>query len=275
MDSKYKIGIIITIIILGTYFMVNPGSGHESIQIAGSTSVQPVAEKLAQEYMKSHPDVKINVQGGGSGLGIRSTQQEIIEIGTSSKKLNDHESKDLTEYIIGKEGIVVAVNNKNTVDDLTIDQIRDIFSGKISNWKEVGGSNQEIHVIVREEGSGTRTAFEDIVMDEEDISPEAIVQSSTEMVKQAVKQDPQAIGFVSLAHLGDDVKALMVGGIAPTEHSISKGTYPIQRPFIFLVKGEPEGSLKEFIRWIYSSEGQEVIRSEKIVPFIANVSDDS
>ncbi len=255
--------------------MVNPGSGHESIQIAGSTSVQPVAEKLAQEYMKSHPDVKINVQGGGSGLGIRSTQQEIIEIGTSSKKLNDHESKDLTEYIIGKEGIVVAVNNKNTVDDLTIDQIRDIFSGKISNWKEVGGSNQEIHVIVREEGSGTRTAFEDIVMDEEDISPEAIVQSSTEMVKQAVKQDPQAIGFVSLAHLGDDVKALMVGGIAPTEHSISKGTYPIQRPFIFLVKGEPEGSLKEFIRWIYSSEGQEVIRSEKIVPFIANVSDDS
>ena len=275
MESKSILIIILILVIIATFFMVNPGSDHERIQIAGSTSVQPVAEKLAQEYMKSHPDVKINVQGGGSGLGIRSTQQEIIDIGTTSKQLTAEEKEGLKEYLIGKEGIVVAVNKQNPVSDLTKDQIKDIFSGEIRNWKEVGGNNQEINVIVREEGSGTRIAFEDIVMGEEDIRPDAIVQSSTEMVKQAVIQDPNAIGFVSLAYLGDEVKALKVGGVAPSEQTIAQGIYPIQRPFIFLSKGEPEGTLKDFIRWIYTKEGQDIIRSEKIVPFIANVSDDA
>lgn len=274
MESKYKIILIVILLIITGYLLVNPGSDYERIQIAGSTSVQPVAEQLAQEYMKTNPGVKINVQGGGSGLGIRSTQQGIIDIGTTSKELSVEEQEDLKEYIIGKEGMVVAVNKENVVSDLTLTQIKDIFSGKITNWKDVGGANQQINVIIREEGSGTRTAFEEIVMGEDSIRSDSIVQSSTEMVKQAVIQDPNAVGVVSFAFLGDEVQALKVEGVAPSEQTIALELYPLQRPFIFLVKGEPDGALLEFLRWVYSKEGQDVIRGEKIVPFIANVSDD-
>ncbi len=274
MDFKYKIIVIVILLSITGYLLVNPGSDYERIQIAGSTSVQPVAEQLAQEYMKTNSGVKINVQGGGSGLGIRSTQQEIIEIGTTSKALSAEEQEGLKEYIIGKEGIVIAINKENIVSDLTLTQIRDIFSGKITNWKDVGGANQQINVIIREEGSGTRTAFEEIVMGEDSIRSDSIVQSSTEMVKQAVIQDPNAVGVVSFAFLGDEVQALKVEGVAPSEQTIALELYTLQRPFIFLVKGEPEGALREFLRWVYSKEGQDVIRGEKIVPFIANVSDD-
>lgn len=146
--------------------MVNPGTDYERIDIVGSTSVQPLAEKLAENYMKSHDGVRIYVQGGGSGMGIRSTDQDLADIGMSSKELSLEEKKNITEVPIGKEGIVIAVSNQNNISKLSIEQIRDIFNGKITNWKELGGKSGEINVITREEGSGTRSAFESIVMDD-------------------------------------------------------------------------------------------------------------
>jgi phosphate transport system substrate-binding protein len=275
MDLKPRNILIIIIIIALAYFMIRPGAEYERIEIAGSTSVQPVAEELAAEYMKKHPDVKINVQGGGSGMGIRTVQQGIVDIGTSSKALKPEEKDDLHEYVIGKDGIVIAVNNQNPVDDLTVDQLRDIFSGKIRNWKEVGGPDAEIHVIVREEGSGTRSSFKSLVMKDEKIRSDAIVQGSTESVKQAIKSDPYAIGFVSMAHMSSDVKALEVNGVTPSETTIADGSYPLVVPFEFLTKGEPRGAVKDFIKWVFSPEGQAIVRSQKVVPAIANVSDDT
>jgi len=273
LQRKWKGGIIlISIIIL--YLLFRPGVHYERIEIAGSTSVQPVAEKLAAEYMKKHPDVKINVQGGGSGLGIRTAQQGIVDIGTSSKALKPEEKDDMKEYVIGKDGIVIAVNKENPIDDLTKEQLRDIFSGKIRNWKEVGGPDAEIHVVVREEGSGTRSSFQSLVMKDAKIRPDAIVQGSTESVKQTVKQDPYAIGFVSMSHMSDDVKAIKIDGVEPSEKTVADGSYPLVVPFIFLTKGEPTGVVKDFIKWVFSPEGQNIIRSEKVVPAIANVSDD-
>ncbi len=270
---KWKVGIILIFIIL-IYLFFKPGLHYERIEIAGSTSVQPVAEKLAAEYMKKHPDVKINVQGGGSGMGIRTAQQGVVDIGTSSKALKPEEKGGLKEYVIGKDGIVIAVNKENPVDDLRKEQLKDIFSGKIRNWNEVGGPNAEIHVIVREEGSGTRSSFQSLVMGDAKIRSDAIVQGSTESVKQAVKQDPYAIGFVSMSHMRDDVKALRVDGVEPSERTVANGSYHLVVPFIFLTKGEPEGVIKDFIKWVFSPEGQNIIRSEKVVPAIANVSDD-
>jgi len=268
MDTKYIIGIILAIIvIIGAYMVFAPGNQQEKISIAGSTSVQPVAEKLAQKYMETHPDVKINVQGGGSSVGIKSAQDGTADIGTSSKELNADEKKGLNEYLIGKDGIVIAVNTKNSVSDLTEDQVKDIFSGKIKNWKEVGGVNAPINVLTREDGSGTRKAFEEIVMGKDTkIKSDAIVQSSTEAVKQAVAQDPNAIGYISLAHMSSDVKALKIGGITPSEQTVSDGSYKIQRPFLFLTKGEPKGVIKEFIDWVLGPEGQAIVKEEKVVP---------
>jgi len=268
MDNKVIIGIIAAVVVIIAAVLMFGGSTNASakIDIVGSTSVQPVAEKLVEEYQKSHPDVKINVQGGGSSVGIKSAQDGTADIGTSSKDLKDDEKKGLTEYTLGQDGIVIAVNTKNTVKDLSKDQLKDIFSGKVTNWKEVGGSDTPIHIITREEGSGTLDAFIAIVMGKDtDIKSDAVVQSSTEAVKQSVKQDPSAIGFVSYAHMSDDVKALSVGGVSPSESTLADGTYELQRPFLFLVKGTPDGALKDFIDWVMGPEGRKILQEEKII----------
>lgn len=266
MDLKYIIGIIVVLIVATGAYMALGGGGQQKITIAGSTSVQPVAEKLAAAYMKEHPNVKINVQGGGSGVGIKNVAQGVINIGTSSKALSANESSGLKQYTIGHDGIVIAVNKNNTVTNLNYSQLKGIFSGNITNWNAVGGSSATIDVITREEGSGTRTSFEDLVMNKTKIKSSAIVQSSTEAVKQSIVGDPNAVGFISLANLDSTVKAVNVNGVSPSEATVADGSYQLQRPFIFLTKGEPTGTVKDFIDWVMGPEGQAIVKAEKVVP---------
>ncbi|MDD1763887.1 MAG: phosphate ABC transporter substrate-binding protein [Methanobacteriaceae archaeon] len=268
MNLKYGLVLVLILIIaVAAYNTISTENQYERIDVAGSTSVQPVAEALAQEYMKAHPKVKINVQGGGSGLGIRSVSQGIIAIGTSSKELKADEKGSLKEFVIGKEGIVIAVNLQNSVDDLNKEELRAIFTGNISNWKELGGPDAPINVVIREDGSGTRKAFEDLVMKKTDkVKSNAIVQTSTESIKLAVEQDPNAIGYISLAHMSSNVKAVKLDGIYPSLETILDGSYELQRPFLFLTNGEPQGAIKDFIDWCLSSEGQKIVEEEKIVP---------
>jgi phosphate transport system substrate-binding protein len=266
MNLKYVLGLIVILIIIITVYSVGTGNNYERVEIAGSTSVQPVAEKLANQYMKEHPNVRVDVMGGGSGLGIRSVSQNIIDIGTSSKALKPNEKVGLNDYTIGKEGIVLAVNSDNPVNSLTKQQLKDIFSGNITNWKEVGGNDAQINLVIREDGSGTRGAFESLIMNKTKVKSDAIVQTSTESVKLAVKQDPNAIGYVSLAHMSSDVKAIKVDGVYPSVETITDGSYALQTPFLFITNGEPKGKAKEFIDWILGPEGQEIVKQEKIVP---------
>lgn len=266
MDLKYGIGLLVILIIIIAVITFGTGSNYERIEIAGSTSVQPVAEKLAAKYMEEHPNVRVDVMGGGSGLGIRSVSQDIIAIGTSSKALKTSEKDGLIEYPIGREGIVVAVNLNNPVNSLSKSQLKDIFSGNITNWKEVGGPDAKINLVIREDGSGTRSAFEDLVMNKTKVKSDAIVQTSTESIKVAVKQDPNAIGYISLAHMTPDVKALKIDGVLPSIETIKDSSYKLQRPFLFVTNGEPEGPVKEFIEWCLGPEGQEIVKDEKIVP---------
>lgn len=266
MDLKYGVGLLVILIIIIAVITFGTGSNYERIEIAGSTSVQPVAEKLAAKYMEEHPNVRVDVMGGGSGLGIRSVSQDIIAIGTSSKALKTSEKDGLIEYPIGREGIVVAVNLNNPVNSLSKSQLKDIFSGNITNWKEVGGPDAKINLVIREDGSGTRSAFEDLVMNKTKVKSDAIVQTSTESIKVAVKQDPNAIGYISLAHMTPDVKALKIDGVLPSIETIKDSSYKLQRPFLFVTNGEPEGPVKEFIEWCLGPEGQEIVKDEKIVP---------
>ena len=266
MNLKYGVGLLVILIIIIAVLTFGTGSNYDRIEIAGSTSVQPVAEKLAEKYMEEHPNVRVDVMGGGSGLGIRSVSQDIIAIGTSSKALKTSEKDGLIEYPIGREGIVVAVNTNNPVNSLSKNQLKDIFSGNITNWKEVGGIDAKINLVIREDGSGTRSAFEDLVMNKTKVKSDAIVQTSTESIKVAVKQDPNAIGYISLAHMTPDVKALKIDGVSPSIETIKDGTYKLQRPFLFVTNGEPKGPVKEFIDWCLGPEGQEIVKNEKIVP---------
>lgn len=266
MSSKFILGIILIIIIIGAYVTLTSENQYERIEIAGSTSVQPLAAKLAEAYMDKHPNVKINVQGGGSGLGIRSVSQNIIAIGTSSKDLNNNESKGLNRYLIGKDGIVIVINSENPVDGLNTSQIRDIYAGNLTNWKDVGGKDGKINVITREDGSGTRSVFQKIVMGKNVIRGDAVVLTSTESVAQAVIGDPNAMGYMSLTGFNSDLKALKVDGVYPSEESISNGTYTIQNPFLFITHGPPNGVVLDFINFCLSPEGQAIVRSEKVVP---------
>jgi len=274
MNSKYLIGIIVAIVvIIGAYFALAGSSNQQTIQIAGSTSVQPVAEKLAQAYMEKHPDVKINVQGGGTSVGITSAQQGTADIGTASSKPKDSDAQGLVQTQIAKDGIVVVVNNDNNVSALTVNQTKDIFSGNITDWSKVGGSSGTISVITREDGSGTRDGFQNIVMGGKNgtkIVSDAIVQSSTEAVLQAVKGNPNAVGYISLASLSSDVKAVTINGVAPSEQTVSDDTYKIVRPFIFLTKGEPTGIVKDFIDFTMSAEGQKIVKEAGAVPMTSS-----
>jgi phosphate transport system substrate-binding protein len=237
-----------------------------TIQESGSTTVQPLAEKLANAFAEKHPKVKIIIQGGGTSVGIKAANDGTVDIGAASRELSPSEPQ-LVTHLLARDGIAIIVNPINPVNNLIKSQVKDIFSGKITNWKEVGGADKEIHVSAREEGSGTRTAFEEMVMGKDaTIVKNAILQSSNGALVQVVKSDTQSISFVSFGYLDSSIKALSIEGVAATEPNASNGTYPIVRPLYFLTKSQPTGLVKAFLDYCKSEEAQKLVAVEGYVP---------
>ncbi|MEW6418273.1 MAG: phosphate ABC transporter substrate-binding protein [Nitrospirota bacterium] len=241
-------------------------SGKEGVvcTVAGSTSVQPFAEKLAEVYMEHHRGLIINVQGGGSTAGIRSVRGDAANIGTCSRELREEE-KDLQEIVIAWDGIAIIVHPKNIIHDLSLSQLRDIFAGKIKYWSEVGWVDKRIHFVTREEGSGTRSAFEEMVMHDVPISDEALVEDSNGSVREIVANDPHAIGYISYGVVDKRVNALSIDGVEPSLRTIKEKRYKLTRPFLFVTKAEPHGLARNFIDFILSSEGQGILEKEGLV----------
>jgi len=234
---------------------------------AGSTTVQPLAEKLAEAFTAKHPEVQIIVQGGGSSVGVKSAGQGTVDVGAASRKLKDSEKEqypDLKVFTIARDGIAIVVHPDVPVDGLTKDQVRDIFAGKITNWSEVGGPEVPIVVVSREEGSGTRAAFEEMVMGKKGppIVDTAILQPSNGAVRTTVSTTPNSIGFLSFGYLDESVKALAIDEVEATEENAASGVYPIVRPLNLLTKGEPTGVVKAWLGFILSEEGQKIIVEE-------------
>lgn len=265
-QSRLRRGVSLLILLLAASLLAACGTGASAaVVVAGSTSVQPFAEILAEEYMIQHPDASIDVQGGGSSAGIRAAQSGTAGIGMSSRSLKDDE-KELWSVEIARDGLAVIVNPDNPISDLSLDQVRDIYYAAVTNWRELGGVDAKIHVIAREEGSGTRSAFEDLVMDDLLITPRAIVQDSNGAVKQLVADDPNAIGFVSLGLVDDSVKALSLGGVAANQENVLNDSYALSRPFLFITVGEPTGQVRQFIDFTLSEEGRKLLSAEGLVP---------
>lgn len=259
MRKKYLFSLVVMVIVL--ILLIPSGEANFQLDIVGSTSVQPVCEELVEQYKKTHNDVDINVQGGGSSLGIRCSENSLADIGMSSKEVN---CSDLNVYKIGIEGIVVVVNPNNGITDLSCDEIKNIFSGEIKNWDEISNQSGKINVIVREEGSGTLDAFKDIIMNGSEIKKDAIIQNSAGAVKQSVIQDKNAIGFVSLSHLDKNIKQISIDGVNISKKSLQDGSYGLQRPFLFLTNKTPSTQTIEFINWTLSDESVEIFEKEKI-----------
>ncbi len=251
-----------------------PLSGQ--LQLAGSTTVQPLAEVLAESFMEANPDVVIEIQGGGSSVGVTSAGDGTVAIGSASREIKDSEMEtypDLNVYTIAYDGIAVIVNPSLDIPTLSIEQIRGIFSGEITNFSEVGGPDAEIVVVSREEGSGTRAAFEELVMNYKDANGEtvetpivesALLQQSNGQISTVVSTTPNTIGFLSFGYLSDAVKGVAIDNVAPTVENVKNGTYSIFRPLNLLTKGEAQGLAKAFIDFILSDAGQEIVAEDYI-----------
>lgn len=236
----------------------------QTLTVAGSTSVQPFAEKLAEVYMQHHPGLLINVQGGGSSAGIMAVQQRAAEIGASSRELNAAE-KTLYETVIAWDGIAVIVNPACPLGNLSLEHLRQIFDGQIQNWAALGLKPHGMHVITREEGSGTRTAFEELVMKKTEITQEALVQDSNGAVREIVATDPNAIGYISCGLVNNQVKPLDIDGVSPTGPNIKNNSYKLTRRFLFVTLEQPAGQSKNFNDFVLSPKGQMLLEKEGLI----------
>ncbi len=239
-----------------------------SVSTDGSTSMEKVIGTLGEYFMEENEGVTFTYNPTGSSGGIKAVQSGTCDIGLSSRYLKDEEKDEgLVETVLAYDGIAIIVNTSNTAENLTVEQIAQIYTGEITNWSEVGGADGEIVLIGREAGSGTRDGFESIT-DTEDACQYRQELTSTGAVITAVESNPNAIGYASLASVGDTVKALSVGGVTPTEATVKDGSYAIQRPFVLVTK---EGTAlsetaQDFFDFVTSSEANELISSAGVVP---------
>ena len=239
-----------------------------SITMAGSTSMEKLANAVAEAFMEKYPNVTVNAEFTGSSAGIESLLSGSVDIGNSSRALEDSEKQNgAVENIVAIDGIAVVVNPDTKVENLTKEQLAQIYTGEITNWKDLGGSDSPIVVIGRESGSGTRGAFEELLK-VEDQCVYASELDSTGAVMAKVAATPGAIGYVSLDVIDDTVKTLKLDGVEPTEENIKAGSYSLSRPFVMATKGEiSEQSelVQNWFEYIKSSEGQEIIKSVGLI----------
>jgi phosphate transport system substrate-binding protein len=237
------------------------------LTLAGSTSVQPFAEKWVEAYRARRPEVAIEVQGGGSTAGVQAALTGAAEIGMSSRPLASGEVGRVVGIPVARDAIVFVVHPANSVRDLTLEQARAIYSGEIRSWRSLGGPDRAIDVITREEGSGTRGAFEALVMSSRRIASFALVQDSTGAVRQMVASDPGALGYISLGLADASVKPLRLAGVVPSEANVDAGRYPLVRPFLFVVlPGVRTGAARAFMDWVTGPEGRALTRREGLLP---------
>lgn len=239
-----------------------------TVSTDGSTSMEKVIGALSEAFMEANSKVTVTYNPTGSGTGIQAVQEGRCDIGLSSRALKDEEkASGLQETVLAYDGIAMIVNPANPVEDLTLEQIADIYTGKITNWSELGGSDSEIVLIGREAGSGTRSGFEEIV-EVKDLCQYRQELSSTGDVIATVAQNPGTIGYASLASIKDTVKAVKVGGVTPSEETVKDGTYAIQRPFVLVTK---EGvtlseTAQAFFNYAVSKDANAVVIAAGVVP---------
>jgi phosphate transport system substrate-binding protein len=262
---RHPIVILILLFCTATLPSCRGGRSQNDVIVAGSTIIQPFADKWAEVFMETRSDLGVSVQGGGSSAGIQACKSGACQIGMSSRELKADE-KDLHEIVIARDGLAIIVHPSNPVRGATLAQVKQIFSGDLTNWQFLGGPDKEITVVTREEGSGTRGAFQELVMGKTRIFRGAITEDSNGTVREIVAHDPNSIGFISLGLVNDQVRALALDGVEGSEASIRSGRYKLVRPFLFLTRGEPSGAAKAFIEFVLSDEGQALVKKEGLIP---------
>lgn len=269
-------------LILSLTLVIGLGAGlvqaKGQITLQGSTTVLPIAQRAAELFMAKNPEVSISVRGGGSGNGIAALIDKAVQIANASRFIKFDEVKKAVAngvypvpHRIALDGIAVVVNPKNSVDKLTITQLKKIYTGEITNWKEVGGPDMKIVVISRDTSSGTYEVFEELVLQGAKVVASALLQASNGAVSDVVSRTPGAVGYVGLGYLSDKLKAVKIGAtekayIEPSLATVQAGQYPIARNLYMFTNGWPTGDAARFINFILSAEGQKIVKEEGFVP---------
>ena len=239
-----------------------------TVSTDGSTSMEKVIMSLGESFQAKNKGISVGYNPTGSGSGITAVSEGRCDIGLSSRALKDDEkASGLKETVLALDGIAIIVNPENKISDLTLEQIAKIYTGQITNWKEVGGDDAEIVLIGREAGSGTRDGFESITGTKDSCKYRQELTSTGDVIT-TVAGNPNAIGYASLASVKDSVKALSVGGVAPTEATVSDGTYAVQRPFVLVTKegAELSAAAKLFFDYATGKDAAEIISAAGAVP---------
>ncbi len=259
---------VIGAIALLSSLSINTAIAKETISVVGSNSASPLVEVLAETYMNKGEPVFIEIQAPGSSAGIKAAKNGTADLGISSRNLKPEEkSQDLVETVIARDGIAIVVNPNNPVTGLSSEQVSEIYKGKITNWKEVGGESKPIVVITRDTASGTRGAFEDIMKLKRKIgdkkvsaiSQRAQVANGNGALKVSVANNPYAIGYISLGTVDNSVQPLAIDGAAATVENVTKGEYKVYRPFLVLnKKGQVSEKTQKFLDWMVADEAQAI-----------------
>ena len=268
---KKKIGAILASITLVGSLTVGCGSSsndNSKITISGSTSVGPVMEVISEKFKEKNEGVSIELQQIGSSAGIKNTIEGTSQIGMSSRDLKDEETNaGLKETEIALDGISIITNKSNEVKDLSLEQIKDIYTGKITNWKEVGGKDNPIVVLSREDGSGTRDGFQEKVgFESEELVKDAQISDGSGNIKSSVEGNENAIGYISYGYVDDAVNLLTVDGVKLTPENVKSNKYPISRPFILVnLEDKISEAGTKLIDFILSDEGQSIMESKGFI----------
>ncbi len=238
------------------------------IDIAGGTAHIPVMNDAAKRIMQANPGIRITVAAGGSGVGVQKVGEGLVDIGNTGRPLSDEEiaKYGLKSYAFAIDGVAAVVHPKNPVGNLTATQVQEIFAGKITNWKAVGGRDAAIHLFTRDEASGTREVFWEKLLKKGTIVDSANVVASNGAMKSALAGDPDALGYVSIGHIDETIKAPTLDGVAPTQDNARSGKYPIVRKLYMNTKGEAQGLTGAFIKYILGPEGKQMTAAAGYLP---------
>ncbi|MBN1141921.1 MAG: phosphate ABC transporter substrate-binding protein [Deltaproteobacteria bacterium] len=245
-----------------------------SLTINGSTTVLPIAQKVAEAYNKEYPELRIDLSGGGSGNGIKAIIDGTTDIAMASRFIKDKEVQQAIEkgqypvpFRVAYDCIIPVVHPGNKVQDLTLEQLKAIYKGEIKNWKEVGGPNRPVVVISRDTSSGTYEVWEEKVMKKERVFPGALLQASNGAVAQAVAKNPNAIGYIGIGYLNRELKALKVNGIVGSKATTLDGSFPVSRPLFMFTRGWPKGDTVKFLNYMLDpGKGQKFVEETGYVP---------
>ncbi len=238
----------------------------QKLTMSGSTTVLPIAQKAAEEFMNAHPDVDISVRGGGSGVGVAAVINGTVDIGNASRAAKAKEiatargkGVNLLGTVVAKDGICIVVNKANNLDSISLETAKKIYTGEISKWSEAGGSGGMIVIISRDTASGTFEVFNEKVLKGAKVREDALMLASNQAILTSVSNTPGAIGYIGLGYVTDEVKSLVVNGVTASKETVISGKYPVSRPLYMYTNGTPKGLAKQFLDYILGPTGQKLV----------------